>query len=185
MKNKRFIRLILFLILMIAILCAFSVTAFAVAVYPDYAYEDFSQGGQDYTAMMSKTPDNEFVTPVNATQVFHTKGYETNISITETTGDTWEGGANFTIGFGGVFEALGITIGVNEETSYTISTQVSFTIPKEVENGYYRIELRCPKFDVREQLAEVEDIYVLTLFDKLLSDMPALDAGYHILNRYQ
>ena len=184
MKYKSLIRQALTLLLIITFLCSFPATALA-ASHPDFATGGYSDGGTDYEASARKTADGEFVTPIYTSQAYHTQGYVTTIGVTETYSKTWNGGGSITGGFSGVFLSLAATIGVDESTSHSVSVTVSYTIPEGKESGYYRIELRCPKFTVREELLELTERGSTMVYNELLPDMPGLNAGYHILVRYQ
>lgn len=183
MKNKSVVRITASLLLVIVLMGSFASTAFA-AVYPDVASEDFSSGGKTYNAYMRKTANSEHITPITDTQVYHTYGFETNISITKTYETTWTGSGEITAGYSGVFIDLSGTIGVANSTTKSVSTTVGFTIPEDRASGYYRIELRCPKYTVREMLSDISNYGILTVLDKTLQNMPGTNAGYYILSPY-
>ena len=184
MKNKSVVRLTASLLLVIVLMGSFASTAFA-ASYPNSASQDFTSGNREYVAHMSKTANSEHITPITDTQVHHTEGYETSISITKTYETTWTGSGEITAGYEGVFIDLSGTIGVANSTTKSISTTVGFTIPEDKPDGYYRIEMRCPKYTVRELLSDISNYGVLTVFQKTLQHMPGTNAGYYVLNRYQ
>lgn len=183
MKNKSVVRLTISLILVIALLGSFASAAFA-AQYPNEASSEFANGSRTYEAYMKKTANSEHVTPITDTQVYHTKGYETSISITKTYETTWTGSGEINAGYNGVFVELSGTIGVANSTTKSIATTVGFTIPEDRDSGYYRIELRCPKYTVREMLYDISNNGILTVFEKTLQHMPGTNAGYYILSSY-
>ena len=183
MKNKSVTRFTISLILVIALLGSFASTAFA-AYYPDEASQEYTHGSRLYEGYMKKTRNSEHVTPITDTQVYHTEGYETSISITKTYETTWTGSGEITAGYDGVFIDLSGTIGVANSTTKSISTTVEFTIPEDKPDGYYRIELRCPKYTVREILSDISNNGILTVFQKTLQNMPGTNAGYYILKSY-
>lgn len=184
MKNKRFIRLTLSMLLMITLLCSFNITAFAAA-YPDFATGGYTEGDSQYEASVRKTADGEFVLPISLSQAYHTQGYPTTIGVTETHTKTWSGGGSITGGYNGIFLSLTAEVGVAQETSQAVAVTVTYTIPEEKDSGYYRIEMRCPKFSLREILLETTERGTVPAYSDLLPDMPGLNAGYHILVRYQ
>ena len=184
MKNKRFIRLTLSVLLMITLLCSFNITAFAAA-YPDFATGGYTEGDSQYDASVKKTADGEYILPIYLSQAYHTRGYATTIGVTEAHSKTWEGGDKITVGYNGIFLSLAAEVGVAQETSHSVAITVSYTISEEKDSGYYRIEMRCPKFSLREILLETTERGTVTAYSDLLPDMPGLNAGYHILVRYQ
>lgn len=184
MKNKSVLRLTVSLILVIALLGSFASTAFA-AYYPDEASQEYTHGSRLYEGYMKKTRNSEHVTPITDTQVYHTYGFATSISITNTHETTWTGSGEITAGYEGVFIDLSGTIGVANSTTHSVSTTVGFTIPESRESGYYRIEQRCPKYTVQEMLSDLSNHGIVTVFRKTLQHMPGANAGYYIINKYQ
>lgn len=184
MKNKSVIRLTISLILVITIISSFAITAFA-ATHPNTASQDFTSGNRLYNAYMSKTANSMHITPITDTQIYHTQGIPSSISITKSYAETWSGSGEITAGYEGVFVSLSGTIGVANSTSYSVSTTVGFTIPESRESGYYRIEMRCPKYTVRELLSDITNYGVSTVFQKTLQNMPGTNAGYYIIHKYQ
>lgn len=134
---------------------------------------------------MSKTANSEFVTPITATQVYHTKGTSTTLNVSTTYSTTWTGSGSFTTGYNGVFIELAGEIGVSKSTSGSVTAGVSITVPATTASGYYRIELRCPKYTVKEICSQIVDDLIDTLFTRSLSNMPGTNAGYYILSNYQ
>jgi hypothetical protein len=184
MKNKSVLRLTVSLILVIALLGSFASPALA-AVYPNDASREFTDGSRTYEAYMKKTANSEHITPITDTQVYHTQGIATNISITKTHETTWTGSGEITAQYSGYFIELAGTIGVANSTTHSVSTTVGFTIPESRESGYYRIEQRCPKYTVREMLSDITNYGIATVFQKTLQHMPGSNAGYYMLNKYQ
>ena len=172
------------LILVITLFSLLAGTTFA-ATYPNAASKDFADGGRLYNAYMSKTANSEYITPVFETQIYHTKGTQSYIGITEEHGSSWTGSGDITAGYSGIFIDLSASIGVTKTTTHSISTTVAFTIPEDIESGHYRIEHRCPKYTVREILSDITNFGISRLFQNILQDMPGVNAGYYVLNKYQ
>ena len=184
MKNKFTFRIIT-LIALVAVFGASLTNIASAASYPDSASKNITTGSKTYNAHMSKTANSEFTKPITETQVYHTKGTETTIGISETNSVTFTGSGSFTAGYQEVFVDLAGTIGASVSASHSVTTSVSFTIPQNKASGYYRVEHRCPKYTVRELLTDITNQGLVTVFDKLLKNMPGRNAAYHVLVKYQ
>ena len=184
MKRKTFVRRAISFLLVIALVASLSITTFA-ATYSNSASKSVTIDSIIYNAYMSKTANSEFVTPITETQAYHTKGTSTTLSVSTTYSTTWTGSGSFTAGYNKVFIELAGEIGVSKSTSDSVNAGVSITIPETFDSGYYRIELRCPKYTVKEICSQIVGDLVDMLFTRSLSNMPGTNAGYYILSNYQ
>lgn len=93
-------------------------------------------GGIQYITSTTTLPVK--VSPVQGTQVLHTQGYITTLSVSSAVTTTLTASSSLTVG-ATYFVQMAMEIGIAYSESCTLQTSVSFTIPQEIPNGFYRI----------------------------------------------
>lgn len=169
--NMKKFNLILFFVIGVVLIS--STTSLAVN-----GYRETESGG--YIYRVNATDVRETI-PLLSTQKYHSKG--TTTVITNVTSQTRTKYADENLGIkGSIYRDLAIGMGIAQSETYTVTTNVSYTIPSSGTSGYYRITMVFPgsRLHYSKWTTEpsLEDSY-------LISYAPDKNKAHRILERQQ
>lgn len=121
--------------------------------------------------------------PIHATQVWHQYGIETTVSMSYAV--TQGAGASTSVvgTLGGVGAQLAFGLGLSQNTSHTVTSNVSFKVSSGTANGFYRIAISLPGYNTIKR--EWSTDWVLNpSATRSIPYVPRPIENYHWLQKY-